>query len=722
MFIQNLFKCLFLCFLLPAASVLADAPLHRIAHVRALSPAEASQGRTAEVEGQILWQHPKQFGAFIFDGKMGLFVSTPELSPLWDSCQLGDRVRVHGVTVAGGYNSGVAAQSLEVLSHDSLPKPRPFWQEEIQLSMVDCDWVMARGRLISAKEIPEYRSIMLVLEIKGYKVDVQLIDSLGAFDQVCELLQEEVQFPAVAGVLFNTQRQMTGRVFYVSSVDDIAPVITRNAGLSAQVCAIPDLQRGSFDYRQMVKTRGVVTYADGGDTFLRGDGASLKMRMQNSDHIHVGDYVEAEGYVWPQRTSPALRARSIEVLDRVEVPRPVRMDLTAPLRSEMNYELVQLDVQLVDIGKAFGQVDKGLVSLLCRAGSYSFEARLPRGTDVNALTPGAKLRLTGICHLTLNPKISYRLDFDGFWLLLQDGAGVEILQLPPWWTATRLIWMLGLVLVVLGIVLLWVILLKKTVEKQTSIIKENVASEMVHQERQRIARELHDSLAQGLAGIALQLKGCLKLVDVSTQARVDWLQKMMAQGNNPDANRVFQEQQDQAQSDDAKTRKSITVIQHTLAYCSAESRNMIFDLRGGLLERMDLPSAMHETLQPLSEECGAELKINVIGKARRLQSAAERSLLLIAKEAITNAARHAAPDHLVVELNYMAQSLQLAVSDDGLGFRANQQPMIGHFGLRGMRERIKKLGGTFTVESAPSAGTSITVELPLLGKWELDQK
>lgn len=722
MFIQKLLKTFVLYLLVCAGSGFSDAVIRHIAEVRALSPAVAAQGLAVEVEGQILWRHPKLFGAFVLDGKTGVFVSTPEGSPLLKTCRPGDRVRVCGTTAAGSYNPNIVVRSIEVLRHEPLPVPRPFQQAEIQLSLVDCDWVSVRGRLISVKKLAEYRSLMLVLDMQGHQVDVQVVHSPGAFERACDLLQQDVKINAVAGVLFNSQRQMTGRIFYANSVEAVVPVIPRNTGLPAPLCAIQDLQRGSFDYRQMVKTRGWVTYADGGDTFLRGDGASLKVRMQNSHHVHVGDYVETVGYVWPQRISPAFRARSIQVLERKERPAPVRMNLEAPLTSEMDYELVEVEVVLVDVGKTFGKEASELASLLCRAGTYSFETRLPSDMDVSSLKPGSKLRLTGICHLTLNPKISYRLDFDGFWLLLQDADGIELLQAPSWWTATRLVWLLGIVLVVLAVVLLWVFLLRKTVEKQTGIIQDKVAHETIHQERQRIARELHDSLSQGLAGIALQLKGCLKRIDVRTQNRQSWLQNTSGLIKNEDLKHQFEDQRKQDLQDDTQMKNSIEVIQNTLAYCSAESRNMIFDLRGGLLERMDLPAAIQEALLPLVEECGAKLTVTVSGERRRLKQTAERNLLLIAKEAATNAARHASPAHISVDLQYAAESFALTVRDDGGGFVPDQLPMIGHFGLRGMRERIKKMGGRLTVQSVPGQGTSVAAELSPLEKWELEQK
>ncbi|QBG46736.1 hypothetical protein EGM51_04740 [Verrucomicrobia bacterium S94] len=703
------------CLLLWGQAVSAQTVIREIERVRALSVEDADRHIPVEVDAQIIWKHPRRYGVFIFNGTTGVFVSASKDSSLLKECRTGDRVRVHGVTSAGNFNPVIALDSIEVLAHDPLPEARSFDVDEVELSTVDCDWVSVTGRLISMKVISEYQSIMLVMKIRGHRVDVQVVNTKAAVERVSELLQHEVEIRAVAGVLFNSQRQMTGRIFYVNSADDIMPVQSPDADSVPRFCAIHDLQRADFDCREMVKTHGWVTYADGGDTFLRGEKTSLLVRMQNSYHVKVGDYVEAVGYVWPQRIGPAFRARTINVKERRGLPEPIRLDAEVPLAAELNYELVEVDVRLVEIGKSFGKSAGSQHTLLCRAGDYSFETRLPPGMDVSELESGAKLRLTGICHLTLNPKIRYRLDFNGFWLVLQDEDGIEVLQAAPWWTEERLLRVLGMVCGILVLALVWGWMLRRTVNKQTGIIQEKVAEETIHQERQRIARELHDSLAQGLAGIALQLKGCLKLVDVSTQNRLEWISQMTAllKDGNSDMQHQFSELRELVLVDDERTRDSIKIVQNALSHCSAESRSMIFDLRGGLLERMDLPSALQETLQALTEECGAELVIHVSGEISRLKPVVERNLLSVAKEAVINAVRHGSPKRIDVELIYTDFSVKLCVRDDGCGFNADQLPPVGHFGLRGMRERLKKLGGCFRIQSEPGHGSTVTADLSL---------
>lgn len=99
---------------------------------------------------------------------------------------------------------------------------------------------------------------------------------------------------------------------------------------------------------------------------------------------------------------------------------------------------------------------------------------------------------------------------------------------------------------------------------------------------------------------------------------------------------------------------------------------------------------------------------------------AERNLLLIAKEAATNAARHAKPSTLSVELVFADDVLSLRIVDDGQGFAVDHLPKAGRFGLQGMHERINQLNGSIQIKSALDKGTAVGLNIPSTKEWELD--
>ncbi len=204
----------------------------------------------------------------------------------------------------------------------------------------------------------------------------------------------------------------------------------------------------------------------------------------------------------------------------------------------------------------------------------------------------------------------------------------------------------------------------------------------VIRERTRLARELHDTLAQGLAGAKLH-------IDTALSALAD----------KPDlARRSMQCARSITTSSLAEVRRSIWVLR-TQAATGEEG------LAASLVESLAQLAGDHEVL-PM---------VQVRGRLRTLPVDTERSLLRIAHEAVTNALRHSAAKSIAVELDFDDNGLDLRVRDDGRGF-CPERFLNGHrgehFGLLGIRERVQALGGTFTVRSRPGEGTEVACRLP----------
>ena len=108
-------------------------------------------------------------------------------------------------------------------------------------------------------------------------------------------------------------------------------------------------------------------------------------------------------------------------------------------------------------------------------------------------------------------------------------------------------------------------------------------------------------------------------------------------------------------------------------------------------------------------------QVEVLGTPRRINPVAERNLLRILQEALTNAVRHAGICNIRVELRYAPDLLALRVHDDGSGFEPARArgTETGHYGLIGMRERAERIGGRLTLDSKPGAGTELRVEVPI---------
>ena len=199
-------------------------------------------------------------------------------------------------------------------------------------------------------------------------------------------------------------------------------------------------------------------------------------------------------------------------------------------------------------------------------------------------------------------------------------------------------------------------------------------------ERERIARELHDTLLQGMQGLIWRFQAATDRIPRGEPAR-----EMMEQ--------------------------SLDRADQLLA----ESRDKVKDLRPAVAAATDLAEALAAEGKQLAEAHPAEFRVSVQGVSRELHPIVREEGFLIAREALGNAFRHAAAKDIEAEVSYGNEALQVRIRDNGQGISAsvlNEGGTPGHFGLIGMRERAKKLGGRLEVWSKTGAGTEIDLWVP----------
>jgi signal transduction histidine kinase len=144
--------------------------------------------------------------------------------------------------------------------------------------------------------------------------------------------------------------------------------------------------------------------------------------------------------------------------------------------------------------------------------------------------------------------------------------------------------------------------------------------------------------------------------------------------------------------------------------CLAEARESIWNMRSHILERTDLPGALLAVAQQLCAGIGCEIRSQVRGRPRRLPPTIENNLLRIGQEAVSNAIKHACPKVIDLELAFDEPTVRLTVRDNGRGFDPAVADASGsHFGLRGMRERVQQMNGTFHIGREADGGTRIEV-------------
>ena len=208
-------------------------------------------------------------------------------------------------------------------------------------------------------------------------------------------------------------------------------------------------------------------------------------------------------------------------------------------------------------------------------------------------------------------------------------------------------------------------------------------------ERTRIAREIHDTLAQGYVGISVQLEVASRLLQSSKEAAAKQLENT----------KEF-------------VRSSL-----------AEARSSIWDLRSPGAESETLPARLAAYIKSRQHSAGTSsaLRFEVHGAFRPIEPRVEDQLLKIAQEAIANALRHASASTISVFLSYDTNWLTLTVMDDGKGFDPGTV-LAGHFGVQGMRERASAIDAQLKVDSTPATGTTVELTYRLGGRKAHDDR
>jgi signal transduction histidine kinase len=209
-------------------------------------------------------------------------------------------------------------------------------------------------------------------------------------------------------------------------------------------------------------------------------------------------------------------------------------------------------------------------------------------------------------------------------------------------------------------------------------------------ERQRMAREIHDTLAQGLTGIITQLEAA------------------------------------QQSSHDTERERRIGNAKRLARDSLAEARRSVQALRPQALEDSKLTEALAQEVARWSATSGVAAEVSTTGEARALHPEVEVTLLRVAQEALANVAKHASASRAGITLSYMEDVVTLDVRDDGVGFgtpgpdgpdgpdghQPQDDPAGGGFGLVAMRQRVNRLAGQLEIESEPGAGTAVSASLP----------
>lgn len=304
-------------------------------------------------------------------------------------------------------------------------------------------------------------------------------------------------------------------------------------------------------------------------------------------------------------------------------------------------------------------------------------------TCAESLAPGSVIDVTGVCVTDIEngrPNLVFP-HIKEVLLVVRKPGDIVIVRNPPWWTPTKLLVLIGSLVLAIAAILAWNRSLRTLARRRGKALADEelgrLASDLKVIERTRLAVELHDSVAQNLTGVSMEIDAGLRLCPALPPAAAPHFMR----------------------------------AQKTLDSCRAELRNCLWDLRSQALEEGDMARAIRLTLNPILGAVKLNVRFNV--PRTRLTDNTAHAVLRIIRELVTNAVRHGHAHTIRIAGSIEGETLAFSVRDDGCGFDPAHVPGVaqGHFGLQGIRERVASLAGEASIAPAPGGGMKVAVRL-----------
>lgn len=376
--------------------------------------------------------------------------------------------------------------------------------------------------------------------------------------------------------------------------------------------------------------------------------------------LKVGDEVQVSGAVEPHDFSSTLRNATVRLLWARTPVSPVSVTASQAATGAFAATFIEVEGRLQS--KDHGAANRLVLNMA--DGNQSFRAIADEGRGgllFRKLKPNSLLRLRGVC--VVDSK--YTGNLTPFVLLLRSTADIEVVAGPPWWSARHLI--------ALGFAILLLALIGHFIYSRA----ERWKLRAILEERQRLAHEMHDTLAQSFAGLGFQLQAI--------------------RNRMPEDIPAVHQQLDLA----------CDLVRHS----HEEARRSIAALRPETLEPVDLAPALEMCARKMVKGGAVSIEVSRTGEARPVPLRVANALFRIGQEAIANAVRHARPACIRIYLQYSENAVRLEIADDGAGFISGRETR--GFGLRGMRKRAAAVSAHFEIASALGSGTRILVTAPL---------
>lgn len=692
--------------------VAEELPFKSVHELRAL-PNDANLHLEARTSGIINHISNNQTEIAIQDGNSALWSLMHVNRPR--DLKLGQRVTIGGYLQKGKFAPDFVVKTLDVTGEPGLPEPEKVTGSELLNGTYDCHFVELSGIVRAVVPWSGLGNTHAIMHLDAMGTRVLVLTPGDQLDRLSQMVDGVVRVRGINAVAVNDSGQVLTAQMRVTNPEfieilkqprDVATLpLTSLSGLLGYPVNTPPGHR--------IRTRGTVTNSQKGESIQIQD-ANHGVRVwtiPGAQSPALNSFVEVLGFPAPGPFNPTLEDSQFKIIGASTALEPAVMK-AAREALDLEGRLIRVTGQLIE-----AQTDVSPARLLLKDDKFLFAAEftgsIPRGSL--PARPGAIISVTGIAEGSVGSPQQEEgyLKSRDLLIHLRSLADIRVLEPASWWTPLRL----AVALAATGSALLTVMFfaglltrknkslvaaeaelvsardaLAKRVETRTDQLQAQLSARRdefadysaVTAERNRLARDLHDSLEQTLAGAALRM-----------DAANDLLPAMAATDLEP-------------------ARRQMEKAAELLRTSQTQVRRTVWGLRSLALERHNLADALRESVRLLTEDTGITTTLDLYDGDIELSHEQESELLHIAQEAVANVLKHARATTLEVTLLRDDPLITLAVKDNGQGFDPASKPIDQgrpHYGQQDMHERVQLLGATLTVNSAVGSGTCVQVAL-----------
>ena len=673
-------------------------PMTKVAEIRRLSRDAAVRAIPVKITGVcVSCFRGANIRAFVInDGEESIWVRVPSAKFDFSKVHRGAQLILEGVTDPAAYAPAIIPKRVAYIGESPLPAPRHPTLENLLSGNEDCQWIEVEG-VVQAAYPRGSEELGALLMLDG--LPCRLGGTSDMAQEFNKFVDSRIRVRGIFTPDVNSRSEAALLKILVADPKADIDVVEPPAKDPFQAPKVPISRLMPFApdsrpwHRRVVS--GVVTLTVPNRFFFLQEGET-GLRVDSPCEVSAGQKVDVSGFVDTSHTFASLRNALVRVTGTSAVPAAVPVNVTQlldpanrsdwgkPLATDFGGRWVKLTGVLRRVDRKSG---KDPFAILVESDKKLFFARIPDSllmteSQLTDWKPGATVEVKGVCEYEFPEKGEPVSNYTptGFYLWLAGPEDVLVTKPAPWWTTTRLLAVLGGVLLTFGLVVVWTLLLQRQVIRQVGIIssKSNLAA--AEGERVRIARDLHDDIGTELSSMAMladlvkrdacaDCSGNSRLGEISTHAHrtVRQLEEIVW-AINP--------------ANDTVERFASYFCKRVQAYLTL----------AGVSARFDLPEIFPDYPLP--------------GRLRH-------NLFLAAKEAVYNAVRHGKPTQITCRMAMSGDALTVSIADNGCGFEENTEARVVH-GSSNMRKRMEDVGGTFSRQSEVGKGTTVQFSISLI--------